>query len=138
NNTFRELVEILKNHGEVLTEHVAEKDPKMREQNHLSKEEIYLRDMGWLEESDALVAEVSAHSTGVGYEIAKAESCGKPILCIFKKEARQRISAMVGGNRSGKVEVKEYSSLKEARQIIENFLEKISRTSVGGAGQKAP
>lgn len=37
---------------------------------------------------DAVIAEVSFPSTGVGIELGWANSFGKPIICIYKKDAR--------------------------------------------------
>ncbi|MDX1435966.1 MAG: nucleoside 2-deoxyribosyltransferase, partial [Anaerolineales bacterium] len=42
--------------------------------------EVYTRDVEWVAASDALVAEVSTPSHGVGYEISYALSLGKPVL----------------------------------------------------------
>ena len=52
-------------------------------QEKLSEREIYERDMKWLLEADAVIAEVSNASLGVGYEIARAEMMQKPLLCLY-------------------------------------------------------
>lgn len=43
---------------------------------------IVKRDLGWVEASDALIAEVSRGSHGVGYEHRHAEGLNKPILLL--------------------------------------------------------
>ena len=47
-------------------------------------DEVYRRDVGWIEACDLLVAEVSTPSHGVGYEIGYALSLKKPVICFAK------------------------------------------------------
>lgn len=58
--------------------------------------EIYQRDVAWVTECDALIAEVSTPSHGVGYEIALALTQGKPVLCLYR--SGKRVSKMITGN----------------------------------------
>ena len=112
------LVSHLKGYGTVFTEHICrdasgtdDKDPD---------EEIYERDIRWLRASDAVVAEVSVPSLGVGYEIGKAEEWGTRVLCLYRKGSRNILSAMIEGNRS--IAVKEYVEVDEALAFIDEFL----------------
>jgi len=69
--SYKELINYIKNHGDVLTEHVG--DSSMNELGEDKPPEfIHERDMSWLAESDVLIAEVSNPSLGVGFEIARA------------------------------------------------------------------
>ena len=87
--------ELLENYGEVLDKHVA--SPQVNEiEKNSTMEEIYKRDINWINECDLLVAEVSTPSLGVGYELGFAESLGKKVICIY--DANVNISAMIGGN----------------------------------------
>ncbi len=88
-----------------------------------SDEKIYHRDMSWLEESDVVIAEVSTPSLGVGYEICKAESLNKKVLCLFRIQKNKRLSAMIGGNPDLKVLT--YETLDEAKRHIDEFLNSI-------------
>ncbi len=45
-----------------------------------------------------VVAEATTPSLGVGYEVAKAESLNKNILCIYRSNKTKRLSAMLDGN----------------------------------------
>ncbi len=90
------LIRHLKNHGAVLTEHIG--DVIEGDEVDVSDEEIFLRDVAWLGEADALVADVTAPSLGVGYEIGIAETLGKPILCLHRRQRGRRLSAMISGN----------------------------------------
>ena len=60
---------------------------------------IFERDIGWIEEADLLVAEVSMPSTGVGYEIAAARYRYKiPVVCLWRPGRTQRCTAMIEGD----------------------------------------
>ena len=49
---------------------------------------VFERDTAWLRACDAVVAEVSTPSHGVGFEIAYALERGKPVLCCHRAGAR--------------------------------------------------
>ena len=60
---------------------------------------IFARDLGWLDEADLVVAEVSKPSHGVGYEIAYARyRRGIPVICLFRPAYTKRCSAMIAGD----------------------------------------
>ena len=50
----------------------------------LTPEAVYARDVAWVNGADALIAEVSTPSHGVGYEIALALGRGLPVLCLHR------------------------------------------------------
>jgi 2'-deoxynucleoside 5'-phosphate N-hydrolase len=114
----RELINTLKEHGNVLSEHFANADIQSVGEKELTDKFIHDRDMGWIDESDCIVADVTNPSLGVGYEIRHGIVTGKKILCLKRKNGK-RLSAMITG--SGKVIVKEYSDIKEAKIIISEF-----------------
>ncbi len=121
---YARLIEHLKNHGNVLTEHLG--DANLQRMEGKSNSYIFGRDIDWLIRSDAVVAEVSTPSSGVGYEIGIAESLHKPILCLYKKEEGDRgVSGMILGNR--KLTVREYSSIDEAFGHIDKFFASLKR-----------
>ena len=86
--------------------------------------EIWKTDTTWVRESDVVIAEVSNPSLGVGYEIAKAEEWGKPVLALFREEGDRRLSAMIGG--SPHTEAIYYKDTLEAQNAIDAFLLKHS------------
>ena len=102
----------------MLTEHIA--DVLNGDEVDVSDEEIFLRDVAWLEEADVLVAEVTAPSLGVGYEIGGAEALKKPVLCLYRGRPGRRLSAMISGNRG--LVVREYDKPEEALGFIDEFL----------------
>jgi len=116
---YHKIIKLLKQHGEVLTEHVGKEDLDQVERG-IPDAEIYRRDMSWLEEAEVLIAEVTVASHGVGYEIARAETLGKGILCLYRLEDTQRLSALIAGNPN--VEVEQYECFEDLRPILEAFL----------------
>ena len=118
--TYFKIIKRLKEYGQVLTEHVGDKNLTDLGEKDISDEEIFERDISWLKEANVLVSEISTPSLGVGYEIARAEEWGKRIICLYRKlENGKRISGMIKGNRN--IVLKEYSDLNEAFQHIDKF-----------------
>lgn len=112
----RALVE--KGHN-VLTAHLVESDAMEAEAAH-SPEYVYSRDTKWIRESDVLIAEVSAPSHGVGYEIGYALGHGKPTLALC--QADRKITKMISGNPDKNLTVKMYPSTEEAIETSLLFL----------------
>lgn len=82
--------------------------------------DIYAKDIAWVRQADAVVAEVTNPSLGVGYEIAKAEEWGKPILALFRDTGERKLSAMIDG--SPDLEVVRYVHVDEAKLAIDGFI----------------
>jgi len=110
------IINLLRNYGEVLTEHVGNQSLTMNGENHLTDTSIYERDLAWLHQADVVVAEVTTPSLGVGYEIAKAETMQKRVLCLYRA---QGVSAMIAG--SPNVTLKMYVGLSDIEKICNDF-----------------
>jgi len=115
---YFQIIELLGKYGQVLAEHIGSKDLTDLGEVGMTSEEIYQRDMAWLKECDTIVAEVSTPSLGVGYEIGRWET-EKPIICLYRKEAAQRISSMIIGNKN--ILAKEYKNIAEVKGILDKF-----------------
>jgi len=118
---YRQIIALLTEFGEVLTEHVGDTTLTRDGEVGPSDEAIYERDMTWMEEADVVVAEVTTPSHGVGYEIARAETLGKPVLCLHRPGSGRQLSAMLAGNPS--LQCAAYDSLEELKPILERFLQ---------------
>ena len=117
---YASLVEHLEALGhQVLTAHLASK-AATTEDVGLSPEAVFERDTAWLRDSDAVVAEVSTPSHGVGFEIAYALERGKPVLCLARKGVR--VSKMITGIRQAGFAFQTYGNEAEARVHLETFL----------------
>ena len=110
---------LLEKRHEVPTAHLSGSDVLALEAAALP-EEVYLRDVAWVAGCDAVVAEVSTPSHGVGYEIALALSLGKPVLCCYR--AGVKVSKMITGNTSPGLKVCEYTTIDQAVEIVDSFL----------------
>jgi nucleoside 2-deoxyribosyltransferase len=84
-------------------------------------EEVYQRDITWLDACDAVVAEVSTPSHGVGYEIAYALGHGKPVICGYL--AGKRVSKMLTGNNHPLIKMIAYKNVEDFIAEIGKFLD---------------
>lgn len=85
----------------------------------LPEAQIYERDIQMIRDCDAVIAEVTNPSLGVGYELAYAERLGKPILCLFNASSGRSLSAMVSGNPYNVVE---HVAEDTIDKVIKDFL----------------
>lgn len=116
---YRQIIDLLKNYGEVLTEHIGNTSLSDQGEYWLDDTAIFKRDLAWLLSANILVAEVTQPSTGVGYEIARAEQGGKKILCLFRENKTSRLSGMLNGNKN--LLVKKYNDLEQVENILAEF-----------------
>ena len=115
---YLEIVELLREYGQVLTEHIGDAELSALGES-LNDREIHDRDLAWLKGAQCLVAEVTMPSLGVGYEIGKATEWGKPVLCLYRPDESRALSAMVAG--SDRVLVREYAGASELKDIFDEF-----------------
>jgi len=110
---------------EVPTAHLA--DPGVMDlETVVDAAEVYQRDIRWIEQCDALIAEVSTPSHGVGYEVAYAVGLSKPVLCCYR--AGVPVSKMILGNRSDGLVVSEYRDEAAVLAAIDTFLTQVRAT----------
>lgn len=101
----------------VPTRHVAARDARALDRE-LTDRELATRDLGWLAASDAVIAEVTTPSHGVGIEVAHAVHLGKPVLVLHRQDAV--VSRLLTGLPG--VERRTYASAYEAAQHALRFL----------------
>ena len=104
------------------TAHLAETGV-VNEEKGLEPRFVYDRDVNWIRGAQALIAEVSAPSHGVGYEIGLALELGKPVLCLH--EQGRAVSKMITGNPDPKLSVKAYETAEEAVKLAREFLSQV-------------
>ncbi len=133
----------------VLTEHIGRASIEAMGETGRTESYIYERDMAWLLSSDAVIAEVTQPSLGVGYELAKAETMGIPVLCIFRSgdgvagggeaseasdagggshgKRRKSLSAMIrGAPQTALFRVADYSDAEQGKRLIDEFMATLS------------
>lgn len=117
---YAEIVRYLVEQGhDVPTAHLASPDLNKLEKT-IEAEEVYQRDISWVRSCDALIAEVSTPSHGVGYEIAEAVNMGKPVLCLYQKGTH--VSKIITGNNEDNYFVQPYANSREMQGHITQFL----------------
>jgi hypothetical protein len=117
---YHHLITHLKRFGQVLTEHVGNLSLTEKGDDGPNDRYIYERDMLWLSACNAVVAEVSKPSLGVGYELGQAVASAKPVLCLSRQPSDRSLSAMING--CPLIKVIPYASTEEARQAIDGFM----------------
>ncbi len=123
---YKDMVEIIKKYGaEVEGELFADPDlePGLGTDPGETPRFVWERDTKWLREADAVIAEASQPSLGVGYQIARAEALKKPILALFYKKSVERFSWMVSG--SPNIQTYGYDEFAEAQKAIKEFIAKL-------------
>ena len=103
----------------VLTEHLAS-ETVMAADSVLDPVTVFDRDTAWLRACDAVIAEVSTPSHGVGFELAYALDRGKRVLCVAREGVR--VSKMLTGIRQSGFTFAAYASEEELRAHMAAFL----------------
>jgi len=85
-----------------------------------SAEAVFERDTGWVRDCEAVIAEVSTPSHGVGFEIAYALERQKPVLCLAREEVK--VSKMLTGIRREGFAFQTYRTADEALAHAASFL----------------
>ncbi|OGO75810.1 MAG: hypothetical protein A3K45_05295 [Chloroflexi bacterium RIFOXYC12_FULL_59_14] len=110
---------------EVPTAHLAETGV-VDEEKIIEPSAVYERDAGWMRSADALIAEVSVPSHGVGYEIGYALNLGKPVLCLH--EQGRAVSKMITGNPHPNLTVRAYQTSAQAADLARGFVSTLRPT----------
>ena len=101
---------------------LSELNKEFRTSIPLTEEQIFTRDIKWIERSKVLVAEISGPSLGVGFEICYALFTLKlPVLAVYNKEIK-KVSSMIVGCNSKLLTIKSYEDAEELKSIIDNYL----------------
>lgn len=107
------------------TAHLAEAGV-VDEEKRIDPRTVYERDVAWMRSADALIAEVSVPSHGVGYEIGYALELGKPVLCLH--EQGRAVSKMITGNPHPNLTVSAYQDPIQAADLTREFVSRLQPT----------
>ncbi len=119
-SVYQALVSALTADGhEIPTAHLANPSVIAREAV-VSPRAVYDRDVAWIRGCEALVAEVSVPSHGVGYEVGFALGEGKPVLCLYSEG--RKVSKMISGNPHPNLQIRAYATQAEAVALTRDFL----------------
>jgi len=122
---YQEIVNTIKESGadllsELFADQTVESKKGLSAKKNMNSNDIWKWDLDWVKEADVIIAEVTQPSLGVGYEIAKAEEWGKPILTLFYEPSGNRLSAMIEG--SPNCTTIYYSDTQKMNESIIEFL----------------
>jgi nucleoside 2-deoxyribosyltransferase len=105
----------------VLTRHLLNDDVESAEAA-LSERQVYERDIEWLNAADALIADASGSSFGVGFEVgwvlANAERTNQRVLLLYRADRRDRSSRLIVGNAHPNCTVIQYSDAADLTQRV--------------------
>ncbi len=119
----RRVVELLENMGhEVLTRHLVGDDAWQLDRL-ISPQQVYERDMRWLEQCDVFVAEVSGSSFGLGFEAGYLLGTStKKAMLLYKRDIETRISLLITGNTNARCVLVPYTDAAEIEAFVrKNF-----------------
>lgn len=119
---YFQIIDYLKNYGEVLTEHIGDKNLDNAGEINITDNYIHDRDLNWIIKSDVIVSEVTTPSLGVGYELGRGVENKKRILCLYRPQEGKKLSAMISGCPN--ITNSEYKNLNDAKRAIDKFFEK--------------
>ena len=118
-DTARRVVELLEESGhEVLTRHLV--DANAWETDRLiSPQDVYRRDMAWLEQCELFIAEVSGSSFGLGFETGYLlGATNKRVILLYRRELEQKISLLITGNTHANCTLVPYAAIGEVEEFI--------------------
>jgi 2'-deoxynucleoside 5'-phosphate N-hydrolase len=118
------IVEMLEARGHVvLTKHLV-RDNAWEADRQITPQQVYERDLNWLEECDCLIAEVSGSSFGLGFETGYLlGGTDKPVILLYRREAETNISLLITGNTHARCTLVPYGDLEEVKAFIRSRFE---------------
>ena len=124
-DTARRVVWLLEKLGhKVLTRHLVE-DNAWEADRRISAQEVYQRDMTWLEQCELFIAEVSGSSFGLGFETGYLlGATDKRVILLYRRELEQKVSLLISGNSHANCTLMAYDSVEDVENFITGFLNK--------------
>jgi nucleoside 2-deoxyribosyltransferase len=115
----RKVVQLLERLGhEVLTRHLVE-DNAWEADRQISAQDVYRRDMAWLEQCDLFIAEVSGSSFGLGFEAGYLlGATNKKVILLYRRELEYKLSLLISGNTHPNCTLVPYTTVEEAQTLI--------------------
>ncbi len=106
---------------DVLTRHLLEDDVEEVE-GRQPDSLVFERDIQWLTACDALVAEASGSSSGVGFEVgfvlARARQSGQRLVVLYDASRRSAVSRLISGNVDPHCRTLAYRSIEDIAPFL--------------------
>ncbi len=115
----RKIVHLLEERGhEVLTRHLVS-DHAWDTDRSISPQDVFRRDMGWLDQCELFIAEVSGSSFGLGFETGYLlGATNKKVVLLYRRDLEKRVSLLITGNTHANCTLVPYSSIEEVEKYI--------------------
>src|SRR5229473_5338844 len=112
-DTARKVVQLLGELGhEVLTRHLVS-DDAWEADRLISPQDVYRRDMAWLEQCDLFIAEVSGSSFGLGFETGYLlGGADKKVILLYRRDFENKVSLLISGNTHSNCTLVPYDSVE--------------------------
>ena len=119
----RKVVAMLQEKGhEVLTEHLVH-DNAWSQDRLVPAQQVYQRDMKWLEQCDLFLAEVSGSSFGLGFEAGYLlGGSSKRVILLYKREIADKISLLITGNSHPNCVLVPYTHVVELEKFVSDHV----------------
>src|SRR5262249_37734504 len=87
-------------------------------------QQVYQRDMKWLEQCDLFLAEVSGSSFGLGFEAGYLlGGSSKRVILFYKREIAHKISLLITGNSHPNCVLVPYTDVVELEKFVSDHVE---------------
>jgi hypothetical protein len=112
----RKIVELLGTmEHQVLTHHLVQEDA-WEVDRRITPQEVFRRDMKWLEECDLFMAEVSGSSFGLGFETGYLlGATTKKVVLFYRRDLEGKLSLLITGLGHANCRVVPYSGFEKSR-----------------------
>ena len=118
-DTARKVVHLLEEIGhEVLTRHLVG-DNAWEADRSISPQDVYRRDMAWLQQCDLFIAEVSGSSFGLGFETGYLlGATNKRVILLYRRELESRVSLLITGIVHANCMLLPYAAVEEVEEFV--------------------
>jgi hypothetical protein len=115
----RKVVQRLEEMGhEVLTRHLVD-DNAWETDRSISPQDVYRRDMAWLQQCELFIAEVSGSSFGLGFETGYLLGATKKrVILLYRRESESRMSLLITGNMHANCTLVPYATVEEVEEFV--------------------
>ena len=117
------IVQMLEEMGhEVLTKHLV-RDDAWEADRRITAQEVFRRDMQWLEEGELFIAEVSGSSFGLGFETGYLlGATTKRVVLFYRRDLESKLSLLITGLTHVNCRLVPYSDFAEIESLIRKQL----------------
>ena len=103
---------------EVLTRHLVS-DDALATDRLISPQDVYRRDMAWLQQCGVPIAELSGSSFGLGFQAGYLlGATAKKVILFYRRDLEKKISLLITGNMHPNCALAPYSNVTDVESFI--------------------